>query len=340
MTAEQWIGRLGEIVEAEEASDAEDQDEGIKAGQASEKDDDDDDDDEDSEPSDNDDDVMMDNRNDDDSDHEISDADSSAHDDAEPDSSPSPINTPTRSGNRIAINRTVTNRSTRPDIFSATVAGDMNLVRQRSSLRLSNTTLTKQGPYYGRNATINVSPNRRARARRAKRVVQEDESDDDDNDNNDTAQGIELDHEIELDHSESLLKLSHQPSFSTTDNDDNDELDILSPLPVTPATFQPVSGIRASEFHTPGNTMPVFLRLRIILHPMTPPWIIPVPAPYTLLNTVGLVREGLLMRGIGGPGFPDLVGLSGRGGLIDGGEWARLRLVGGVVAVGLEWDVR
>lgn len=86
--------------------------------------------------------------------------------------------------------------------------------------------------------------------------------------------------------------------------------------------------------------MPVFVRLRIILHPMAPPWVVPVPAPFGIAEAVDLVRQELELRGVGGDGFPSLLGITmGTGALIRQREWEGVAARAGMVDVQLVWDV-
>lgn len=85
--------------------------------------------------------------------------------------------------------------------------------------------------------------------------------------------------------------------------------------------------------------MPVFVRLRILLHPCAPAWVVPVPAPAALDAAVEVVRNGLVVRGVGGDGFPALVGLADEMGLIGEERWAGMMKKGGVADVELVWDI-
>lgn len=98
------------------------------------------------------------------------------------------------------------------------------------------------------------------------------------------------------------------------------------------------SAARTAQFYTPGNTMPIFLRLSIELHAYAPPWIVPIPATCSLAGAVALVRDGLTERGIGGEGYPGLVGLEVRGRVLDARAWEKLLFGGGVVGVLLVWS--
>lgn len=106
-----------------------------------------------------------------------------------------------------------------------------------------------------------------------------------------------------------------------------------------PAARQISSAARAAQFYTPGNTIPVFLRLSIVLHVYSPAWIVPTPAPCSLADAVAIVARGLVSKGIGGEGFPALVGMTANGAVITEQAWARLVRKGGVLGVELVWDV-
>lgn len=355
LTAEQWVARLGEIVPEEVKPDEEDEGEEQEDEDDEESEDEEEDSDkpEDGESDDPDDEDEEPDEEDDDDDDDNDDGLQANRAEEEPSPAPSvhPVTPQSRTSNRSRFSCL---RSDRPIANSTVIGSHYEAVS-------GNVTDT---------ATANVNSTPRARrGERARRTVPDDEDDDNDDDD-----GGPILHDISplskkgkqranpvvepasvspsavasgpstkdkgKGHAKRVVEPSSPPSDATRPA-------TAAPTPKPPAKRHhaatntpqhPSSASRVSQFYTPGNTMPVFVRLSIVLGVYARPWIVPVAVRSSLEEAIAVVQEGLTQRGIGGDGLPRLVALAMGGVTLGERAWSRVVRRGGVVGVELVWN--